>query len=186
MAIQFLRGNKSTLEASQQIFLPGQPIYEQDSGQLKIGNGSDIYSALKYVGASSSGGSDIVVHGVVTSDYWWRYDEVYFDLANNLRVSILHTQRVDESGTRDTGTDEYKINFNFNRFQTLKSQIVAVIPVLADTSSNNAQLYLTGLDLYSTMFTIGVGSKTLSVSQISDLAFSFDIYAISCDSITAA
>lgn len=70
MAIQFLRGNKSTLDASQQIFLPGQPIYEQDSGQLKIGNGSDIYSALKYVGASSSAVfSDAIQTGTTSYRY---------------------------------------------------------------------------------------------------------------------
>lgn len=82
MAIQFLRGNKSTLEASQQIFLPGQPIYEQDSGQLKIGNGSDIYSALKYVGASSSGGSEpggVVISGDLSKGH--------ADFGNGFRLS---------------------------------------------------------------------------------------------------
>ena len=67
--IQFLRGNASTLQSSQQVFLPGQPIFEQDTGQLKIGNGSDIYSALKYVGASSS---DIVTHEL--DNYGWVSD----------------------------------------------------------------------------------------------------------------
>lgn len=54
--IQFLRGNKSQLEASQTIFGDGQPIYEKDTGQLKVGNGVDVFSSLPYVGASSSGG----------------------------------------------------------------------------------------------------------------------------------
>ena len=55
--IQFLRGNKSQLEASQTIFGDGQPIFEKDTGQLKVGNGIDVFSSLPYVGASSSGGS---------------------------------------------------------------------------------------------------------------------------------
>ena len=55
--IQFLRGNKSQLEASQTIFGDGQPIFEKDTGQLKVGNGVDVFSSLPYVGASSSGGS---------------------------------------------------------------------------------------------------------------------------------
>lgn len=54
--IQFLRGNKSQLEASQTIFGDGQPIFEKDTGQLKVGNGVDVFSSLPYVGASSSGG----------------------------------------------------------------------------------------------------------------------------------
>lgn len=90
MAIQFLRGNKSTLEASQQIFLPGQPIYEQDSGQLKIGNGSDIYSALKYVGASSSGGSDFTL---VPYEYGH-----YIDISDNLRASFGYVEHTYNNG----------------------------------------------------------------------------------------
>lgn len=89
MAIQFLRGNKSTLEASQQIFLPGQPIYEQDSGQLKIGNGSDIYSALKYVGASSSGGSGGSISSSMVGDTYASLDNPwYIDLGDNNGVRI--------------------------------------------------------------------------------------------------
>ena len=52
--IQFLRGNKSQLETSQTIFGDGQPIFEKDTGQLKVGNGIDVFSSLPYVGASSS------------------------------------------------------------------------------------------------------------------------------------
>lgn len=48
--IQFLRGNKSQLEASQTIFGDGQPIFEKDTGQLKVGNGIDVFSSLPYVG----------------------------------------------------------------------------------------------------------------------------------------
>ena len=55
--IQLLRGNRSTLNASQQIFAEGQPIFEKDTQKLKIGNGVDIYSALKYIGQSSGSAS---------------------------------------------------------------------------------------------------------------------------------
>ena len=59
MAIQFLRGTKSTLSSSNQIFLAGQPVFESDSGQLKIGDGVNSFSNLPYVGEglSSGGGS---------------------------------------------------------------------------------------------------------------------------------
>ena len=48
--IQFLRNTQSQLQSSQQIFAAGQLIFESDTGQLKIGNGSSIYSALLYIG----------------------------------------------------------------------------------------------------------------------------------------
>ena len=37
MAIQFLRENASILNSSQQVLLPGQPIFEPDKRMLKIG-----------------------------------------------------------------------------------------------------------------------------------------------------
>lgn len=55
--IQFMRGSKSQLDSLQTILPSGQPVFEEDSGQLKIGNGSSIYSALPYVEASSGSGS---------------------------------------------------------------------------------------------------------------------------------
>lgn len=55
--IQLLRGNSSTLNASQQVFAEGQPIFEKDTQKLKIGNGVDTYSALKYIGESNGSAS---------------------------------------------------------------------------------------------------------------------------------
>lgn len=52
--IQLLRGTKSQLDSYQTVIAEGQPVFEKDTGQLKIGNGSSIYSALPYVGAASS------------------------------------------------------------------------------------------------------------------------------------
>ena len=51
--IQFLRGTQSQLQSSQQIFAAGQPIFESDTGQLKIGNGINNFAGLPYVGNSS-------------------------------------------------------------------------------------------------------------------------------------
>lgn len=61
MAIQFLRGTKSTLASSNQIFLAGQPVFESDSGQLKIGDGVNSFSNLPYVGEGlfSDGGEQL-------------------------------------------------------------------------------------------------------------------------------
>jgi hypothetical protein len=52
---QFKRGLKSVLEArliqgDLGILLAGEPAFETDTGQLKIGNGKDSYKDLPYVG----------------------------------------------------------------------------------------------------------------------------------------
>lgn len=82
--IQFLRGNKSQLEASQTIFGDGQPIFEKDTGQLKVGNGVDVFSSLPYVGTSSSSeSSDTWIHGSSASNDWY-----YKDLSDGHRIMI--------------------------------------------------------------------------------------------------
>lgn len=80
--IQLLRGIKSTLESSQTVFSDGQPIFEKDTGQLKIGNGVDTFSSLPYVGASSSG-SEYPKYTLVdfTTDQW------YIDLSPTIRIT---------------------------------------------------------------------------------------------------
>ena len=79
--IQLLRGNSSTLNASQQIFAEGQPIFEKDTQKLKIGNGVDIYSALKYIGES----------GTAVPDYQFNIGDVrtgYIDLTDHVRLNF--------------------------------------------------------------------------------------------------
>lgn len=86
--IQFLRGNKSSLDSSSTIFQPGQPIFEQDSGQLKIGNGTDIFSDLPYVGGS----------GIDTNCYY-NAGNYYADITPSLRLVIANvTASVPSSG----------------------------------------------------------------------------------------
>ena len=81
--IQFMRGSKSQLDSLQTILPSGQPVFEEDSGQLKIGNGSARYSTLPYVGSifESSGGNESDV-GIVTGDD----SEGYADFPNGLRI----------------------------------------------------------------------------------------------------
>lgn len=81
--IQFLRGTQTQLNSSSQVFAAGQPIFESDSGQLKIGNGSSRYSSLPYVGSifESSGGSSNL-------DVSYTYVDPglqYYDIGSNLR-----------------------------------------------------------------------------------------------------
>ena len=117
MAIQFLRGNASTLQSSQQVFLPGQPIFEQDTGKLKIGNGSDVYSALKYVG--ESGGSSSFVPTLVSND---GHSQHYIDLAKNLRIAFGY---IEIGGGVDPGRKEYSWTLTPN-FQGTSSKSMHV------------------------------------------------------------
>lgn len=52
--IQFYRGSKKALAESNPILLNGQPVYEYDTGKLKIGNGKDHYNDLSYIGYNSN------------------------------------------------------------------------------------------------------------------------------------
>lgn len=49
MAIQFLRGPKSKVEASNKVLADGQPLYEKDTHKLKIGDGSTAAKSLPYI-----------------------------------------------------------------------------------------------------------------------------------------
>lgn len=61
--IQFLRGDKASLEASEYVPADGQPIYEKDTNLLKVGNDSSNYSALPYLGCSAGGMNWVEING---------------------------------------------------------------------------------------------------------------------------
>lgn len=85
--IQLLRGTKQQLNIYSTIIPDGQPVFEKDTGQLKIGNGASMYSALPYVGAS--GGSEYpkthVEYSEVTSMFGEPYFNGYVDFNDKLR-----------------------------------------------------------------------------------------------------
>ena len=49
MAIQFLRGTKSKITASNKVLADGQPLYEKDTHKLKVGDGSTAAKSLPYI-----------------------------------------------------------------------------------------------------------------------------------------
>ena len=77
--IQFLRGTQVALTSSNTVFSEGQPIFEKDTGRLKIGDGSSVYSALKYIGESSTSYS---VHFDPDKPAW----NGYVDLNDSIRL----------------------------------------------------------------------------------------------------
>ena len=61
--IQFKRGRKDVLKAvltkeKKSVLLLGEPAYETDTGQLKIGDGISAYKDLAYI-SGGSGGTEI-------------------------------------------------------------------------------------------------------------------------------
>lgn len=185
MAIQFLRGNKSTLDASQQIFLPGQPIYEQDSGQLKIGNGSDIYSALKYVGASSSAAfSDpITVENSVSGNNTWRYLDV-----GSTRLVIGSYNCINVTGFNlYSERGDYQLYFqNSSSFAptwnvtSFKSN-VEVISVSARSNYSQVCLFIAGIDNQnSSDFNVRLGcaldeSRGSSITYVKNVVYEYTV-----------
>lgn len=99
--IQFLRGTSSQLQSSNQIFAAGQPVFESDSGQLKIGDGLNTFANLPYVGAGLPGGG---------SNQYVRVSEPgsksqvngYIDLNDNLRL-VFGEVLAQFSGISSTG-----------------------------------------------------------------------------------
>lgn len=109
--IQFLRGTQAALNSSQQIFPEGQPIYEKDTHQLKIGDGVNNYSGLPYIG--NSGLKVVEGYNWYDSDYAY-----YYDLDDIHRVvfgsrEITSTQHLDEVVT----SNEYTL-WTGNRLST--------------------------------------------------------------------
>jgi hypothetical protein len=70
---QFKRGLREVLEAKLTptglgVLLAGEPAFETDTGQLKIGNGEDSYKDLPYVG-----------NGVGSPDSFAQVEEKFID-----------------------------------------------------------------------------------------------------------
>lgn len=84
--IQFLRGTQSQLQSSQQVFAAGQPIFESDSGQLKIGDGLKTFANLPYVGAGLSGGGSVNWIPYESSDS--TVSAIYADFNDGYRIVI--------------------------------------------------------------------------------------------------
>lgn len=83
--IQLLRGTKSQLETSQTVFADGQPVFEKDTGQLKIGNGIGNFASLPYVGSSSSSWTRIQAD--VEPNIGW-VSSIYTDIDENTRLTF--------------------------------------------------------------------------------------------------
>ena len=53
--IKFKRGQSSSWVSQNPVLAPGEPGYEMDTGRVKIGNGTDAWLDLPYVGEDGLG-----------------------------------------------------------------------------------------------------------------------------------
>ena len=77
-SIQFKRGNRRSLEAvlrGDKRPLSGEPIWEIDSGKLKIGDGKRDYVDLPYISGSADGESDLVLNGYYSFNIFYKESE---------------------------------------------------------------------------------------------------------------
>ena len=119
--IQFLRGSKSQLESSSTIIAAGQPVFESDTGQLKIGTGSSRYSSLPYVGSifeydpDSGGGSSTNVA------YSGDINNGYIDFPGGLRYSW---GKADNENYYDFGTEEIGTSGTYTSDSTMSWSLI--------------------------------------------------------------
>lgn len=117
--IQFLRGQASQLHSSQQIFAAGQPVFEQDTQKLKIGNGVDTYSVLKYIGESS----DIVPTASLVNDDVTNW---YYDFGDHLRFSQVLVEYPVPSTSVDNSNYCFKTYWTENDLENDRNMYIYV------------------------------------------------------------
>ncbi|HZS21995.1 MAG TPA: hypothetical protein VFA63_13555, partial [Pseudonocardiaceae bacterium] len=64
--LQLRRGTAATWTSVNPVLSQGEPGFEDDTGKLKIGDGSTAWSSLPYVQGSGSGGLATVTDGTNT------------------------------------------------------------------------------------------------------------------------
>ena len=169
--IQLLRGTKSQLETSQTVFADGQPVFEKDTGQLKIGNGSDRYSALEYVGSifeQESGGSSSEI------TYSGDVDNGWIDFPGGLRYSWLNLSLAKYSSTRANHEDDIFWN-----------SATMSLSVLYDQSDYNWKSVV--LDQTATIYSSNnnrVGMLTWNFD--SEGPYNFNVFSLASDNIQSA
>ena len=200
--IQLLRGTQQQLNSYSTIIPDGQPVFEKDTGQLKIGNGTSMYSALPYVGAS--GGSEYpkihVEYSEITSMFGDPYFNGYVDFNDKLRylfgvmsVDLSEAEYFDawkldkdEDGETNSGSvplygiSSFGTSLVLSNIPFGKGKIVggAINALISDVLVGAQEIVNQPRDQYSTalrMFPVG---SVPSMKQNSDFAVRYDIWCL--------
>lgn len=181
--IQFLRGTQSQLQSSQQIFAAGQPIFESDTGQLKIGNGINNFAGLPYVGGSSSGQGVI---GLKPVSYWNSYDEIYFDINDNVRFSMAwdHDNTSISSYTDSSSGGKYYYCSGGSTKRLFTSWKANIIGYFANVNVSSMFAYVASCYVNNNDVIVSFGSQ-LSLEELRDVGISFSVGVLTCDTISS-
>ena len=133
--IQLLRGTKSQLETSQTVFADGQPVFEKDTGQLKIGNGIGNFASLPYVGSSSSSWTRIQAD--VEPNVGW-VSSIYTDIDEHTKLTF--GQGVCNWGTISKNSI-VRLQDSNNRYQWTITLSGSQSPMFGDPSILDNPLY---------------------------------------------
>lgn len=142
--IQFLRGNKAQLNSSINVIADGQPVFEKDTGQLKIGNGVNLFKDLPYVGISNSGEESYDMNsGYVdlTSQLRLSWGYVKFPEIQESQLSYLPFSFTEPANINDY-TSEFVISDYIKADSASVSDIHAKLDILAvwGSSTNNQEV----------------------------------------------
>lgn len=179
MAIQFLRGTSSTLASSNQVFLAGQPVFESDTGQIKIGNGVDLFRNLPYVGNSSSISYEDV--GRIGTQYQDSFGGVYA-IGSNLKLATFQIEFNDDSGA----PSEIK-EFNLSKFSQLFASRMLAYWASSNYSNDSNKYYAANciFDLSSKVLTCWVvPSSNISTFAVYPGDFTVRCYVLTADLTT--
>lgn len=136
--IQFLRGTQNQLQSSQQIFAAGQPIFESDTGQLKIGDGINNFAGLPYVGSSSGGSWTKISADPAPSSGW--VSSIYTDLDDSTRLTIGQGI-IDGVSNKVLGNYIVTLDESNDSYQWAVTMTASASPCYGDTSILSNCLY---------------------------------------------
>lgn len=177
--IQFLRGTQSQLQSSQQIFAAGQPIFESDTSRLKIGNGINNFAGLPYVGGSSAGG-DVI--GLKPVSYWNMYDEIYFDINENVRFSMAWDHNNKSISSYLDGEKRYYYCNGGGTKRLFTSWKANIIGYFANVDVWSIYTYVESCYVNNNDVIINFSSQ-LSREELLDTGISFSLGVLTCDSL---
>ena len=160
--IQFLRGAQSQLQSSQQIFAAGQPIFESDTGQLKIGDGIRTFANLPYVGKSSS--SEPADVGVTYTDDTSNAVSC-ISIGSSFRI-IKHIRTVSTQINQGLPYEYFRIDDNYLSEYSFRSQALNGYVSYDLRSLPELQDYLLSNILDCKVFFHDQGSNSSSASTI--------------------
>lgn len=107
--ILFKRGTKADLEANTEIIQSGEPVYEIDTGRIKIGDGKTKYVDLQYIGGGGGEEVDALIDKV--NNFLNGADISQEAIDTLLEIQIQHTKLSDSISKLETAQTTHSQKF---------------------------------------------------------------------------